>query len=857
MAAWGAASGGIAHNDLKIDEQSDYNDLSKDLENGKEKEFVFDLDFPSRNDLEEDPNQNEDFIHDRLADLANIKMNFSKDDDNNNNNNNDDDDDDYDDSNNSNNKNLNFFAKHEVLFKFLKILPEPNFDNFNDKFIYQLFSSLAALCDPLTQPSETGENNEFILSLDMVSDLVIALNLPKQLENKSPLPFFDMSLQLSIIVEKILFKLNCLDEILLSKIENDEENWLNNLKYWIPDNTLSSPSNLSNNYHDLKLLYSITCVSLLCIYKLTNKNLCLNPFLSFFLKIWKLQTLVVLLGLEIDRRDEKENLRGYPLIIRYVVKGSSAIRNVCAMILNNDLDTRIHDIKHESLNNFMSPWGRKAGNGSLFADMRLYVAAMLALGGELIDVTSLLIDLEPDDKLDEDIKYMFDYEFEDQDSTEAIENGPLDEDGEYDLHPDCNCEFEESEYRDCDYEDQDDENEYLHEYDNNDKALDFLPQSNGLITKIVDKNGKVFLKFLDKDNNEFIYDPENGDLMDNKNKEKINQEELLIKSNPIMNRNNFPTAFRSKIEEADDNDDSDGKDWRDVPRGDNIFFTDEFVNIIEKDDDDGKILIKNWSDMKSIFIEMTKKSISEEKGKTLILSVANVVKQEFDEQMKLARLGSEARLKHEQKIAQQKKGENICSPDTIYEFLSSNWTFESMINFNPAISFCIIDELLMAHGYRRVLIWFLTHLELSHWLINYIHELLVGIRGNTGNSAFPFSRKGPLVLSKVEKSMLLHEFISNAVVFIARGSGLETDLLQENYDNEQEEDVSVFGSHYRTIAKPSQARKLAKIICLMIKSLYDKKILIEKDEEYRPELQTLLIQWVCILPEAKQLFMRC
>ncbi|GME98491.1 unnamed protein product [Ambrosiozyma monospora] len=42
--------------------------------------------------------------------------------------------------------------------------------------LWKLFSSLSTLCDPFTQPSQTGPHNESILSLDLVSDLILAIN---------------------------------------------------------------------------------------------------------------------------------------------------------------------------------------------------------------------------------------------------------------------------------------------------------------------------------------------------------------------------------------------------------------------------------------------------------------------------------------------------------------------------------------------------------------------------------------------------------------------------------------------------------------------------------------------------------
>lgn len=44
------------------------------------------------------------------------------------------------------------------------------------------------------------------------------------------------------------------------------------------------------------------------------------------------------------------------------------------------------------------------------------------------------------------------------------------------------------------------------------------------------------------------------------------------------------------------------------------------------------------------------------------------------------------------------------------------------------------------------------------------------------------------------------------------------------------------------------------IICLMIKSLVEKKIISLQDDDYKTELQSLLIRWIGILPEARALY---
>ncbi|GME72618.1 unnamed protein product [Ambrosiozyma monospora] len=273
---------------------------------------------------------------------------------------------------------------------------------------------------------------------------------------------------------------------------------------------------------------------------------------------------------------------------------------------------------------------------------------------------------------------------------------------------------------------------------------------------------------------------------------------------------------------------------------------------------------------------MTRSTVSDDQSEKIIRSTAWVVRYEYE-----ASVMSDSEK-------EERSNDPTINVDVIYSFLSHHKNFENMIKFNPSASFCIIDELLMVEGYRRVLIWFLTHLELSQWLINYFHELLIGSRGNPDptisddfiSARFKFSREGAIVLSEIEKSMLLHEFFSNALIYLSRGASLEIEDMENeptihcsslsvhdsgtNDDNTEDDqsDIKVIAPNQldgsRFITNRSNAQKLMKVICLMLKSLEEKGILSLNDSEYRIEIQTLLVQWVGVgmLPEARELFFK-
>lgn len=609
----------------------------------------------------------------------------------------------------------------------------------------RLFALVAMLTDPISQPMETDTH---VISLELLSQLITAFEFDKL----SITPEFDLSTKLFLIVESSLRLLNCHDEVKLRSLNNSDAkvDWRPRLQEWTPHGI---------NDQDLRLIYMIDCVCIYTIYKLYayhESDLCLNPFLEFFLKLWKVFTNVVLLGLEIDRRVEPLQAVETPRIVRHVIRGSSTVRYVLATILNDDVQNRIHDFEHLNIHDLLSPYGRRCGSGALFADVRWYVGAMLALGSELNEVVETLVDLEPNDRYDEDIKYIFMHEYEDFHHEQLF---PEEYEGD----------------------------------DPSDEPIMYVDQD-GNFHRVVKQ--RCSCQFFDEE-----------ETADDEPEESENEE-----------FDSIPQAVRS--EQTIEFDDM-GRDWRDVTRGGNIFFNTEFPL------DDSECL--NWKALCEMFETMMESSISETAARSVIKTVARSVKMELENDINRT-AGDDI----------PEVADDLVTTDKIYEKWSSGWVFEAMLALNPEASYAMLDEMFMANGYRRVLIWFITHLALSFSLMNYVLELVTGLRGETRISKkFKFSRQGSLILSDIEKSMLLHEFFNNCLIYLSK-----TADKYNSYSNHSAENVTEL----------ERCLKIVKLVCLMVNRLLDMDSI--DMEEYKIEISSLLINWIGIAGEAKDLFFR-
>lgn len=629
--------------------------------------------------------------------------------------------------------------RHKVILNLLKLS--------KNEEVSKLFLLVSALTDPMSQPNETDKH---MISLELLSQLIIAF----QYNTKSLTPEFDLAMNLFIIVQSTLKLLNCDDIVKLRSFNNSDlrVDWRLKLPEWTPQGI---------NNQDLRLIYMIDCVCMYTIYKLYafhDKDLCLNPFLEFFLTLWKVFTNIVLLGLEVDRRVETIRNVECPNVVKQVIRGSSAVRYVLASILNDDVENRMHDFNHLNIQFFLSAYGRRCGSGALYADVRWYVGAMLALGSELNEVVETLVDLEPNDRYDEDVKYIFAYEYEDfhhesmfpENHTDTTTIMYVDQEGNFHraVRQRCTCQF-------FDSDDEDEGDEFINDED----AFDTIPHAA-------------------------------------RSDQAIEFDEI-------------------------------GRDWRDVTRGGNIFFNTEFPF-----DDTG--VCSKWSELCNIFKEMEIVGIPDDLAKLGIKTIARTVKLELEEEINKTVADDDTR---------DDSDDELITTDKIYEYWSAGFTFEAMIGLNPESCYSMLDEMFMANGYRRVLIWFITHLALSFSLMNYIFELVNGLRGETRiNKKFKFSRQGPLVLSEVEKSMLLHEFFSNCLIYLSKTT--------DKYKASQGGNSANAGN----VTELERCIKIVKLICLMVNRLDENESI--DLEEYRIEITSLLINWIGIIHEAKELFFK-
>ncbi|CAL9732464.1 protein Caf130p [Monosporozyma unispora] len=676
------------------------------------------------------------------------------------------------------------------------------------------FQNLCSLVDPLTQPLP---NDNYVVSIDLLADLFLQYCYNDIKPGKIRYQGFDIKFHVGMNMERIIMnsmeRFNCSSYDRLQNIGlncfNDKniENLWDYMYGWLPRGL---------NTQDLEVLYMVNIMAVYVIYKLYNdKPIQLNPFLSILISVWKKLSCVILFSLDVDRMLEQDETRETPLLIRATIRGSSALRAVIATVLNNQVEYMEHDFKHEPVNTFMSPHGRKLCQGALHADLRSHAAAMLALGVDLKDVTDLLADLQAGDRFDEDIRYMFEYEYEDYN---VVDNEPSTG------KPNANVNDEKTgglfQYRRCDCIFDDDKMVSIH----NQKSQDNLATT----TTPIEAN-------------------HNG--------------------NSNISNTNTPFAIRSK---AFFEFDYSGKDWRDVPRGLNLYYTPTYK------------FVKNpkLEDVNKLMVRATTTFFTHSEAVLLLRLVASCVKEE-QESMILNRFTENGKDNATQ------QGENkakIVTPDDIYEIWCDSSAFEKMVYLNLELAWKLMDEMLMCNGYRRVLIWFLTHMELNHTLIHYIFELVMGLRGqefdptstledkkktllhdllvtkktddddvkseskDESKDKLPFSRQGPLILSEIETNMLLQEFFTNAAIF----------LSNSNPDND--EDVGVNGTNNDENGKDSSKHVslytigLVKLICFMVRTLMENEKFDFTKAECSFELQTLLMNWIGLIPEAQELF---
>lgn len=240
-------------------------------------------------------------------------------------------------------------TRHNFLFHKMKL------SEFQSPLLNEQFKTICSFVDPITQPPP---NDSHIISIDLLHDLYLGSITPeiiKQLSDYKDIWKIHLSFNLEKIVVAIMKCLNCWDYDTLTSIQRaselDPENYQPRLKQWLPQVT---------NTQDLELLYMVALLSFYSLHVLhSDKPVQLNPFLSLLFKVWKNLTIVIILGLEIDRLEEERATYNTPTMVRAVIRGASALRALVATMLNGHMEQKQHDFKHEPINLFMSPHGRK------------------------------------------------------------------------------------------------------------------------------------------------------------------------------------------------------------------------------------------------------------------------------------------------------------------------------------------------------------------------------------------------------------------------------------------------------------------------------------------------------------------
>ncbi|SCV04514.1 LAME_0H19042g1_1 [Lachancea meyersii CBS 8951] len=668
--------------------------------------------------------------------------------------------------------------RHQILYYVLR-LHEQN----SSPLLKTQFYTLCALVDPVTQPIPSDSH---IVSIDLLSDLFLGL-LSTEIETLSLNWRFHICFNLHKIVHASLSRLNCNDFQRLNSVNNSDESvdWRSNLHKWLPQGL---------NTQDLELVYMVDILAIYLLHKLyRDLPIQMNPFLGPMISLWKNLTFVVLLGLEIDRFEEEQETFSTPVIVRATIRGASALRSVVATILNGHVEYKRHDFKHEPINIFMSPHGRKLCNGALYTDVRSHAAAMLALGIELEDVTNLLSDLQPGDRFDEDVKYMFDYEY---DNYNEVDTEELDEE-----------ELEDAESRE----------------------------------RIKEMRAYYKRCHCQFDDDELL--PDDAEYSESNASKAKTYHEAAPETRVKATATNKPVAHRSKRDGVDF--DFKGRDWRDIPRGLNFYFNERYEFMQTLSTDVAASLMKAAGERKLTF---------EEGEKLLRLTASCVAREQEHTVLQSAAASQEDRVLNSHYTL---VGDGDLTTDYIYEHWCEDSLFERTLQHNEILVWRQMDEMLMCSGYRRVLVWFITHLEVNRSMIEYIYTLIMGERGeivaseddhtkNQNEAVYdkvPFSRQGPLQLSEIEVKMLLQEIFTNFAIFFSK-------YARESGEYSDGEQIKEDGDH----GIPPRILGFMKLVCLMVKRLMAENKFDLEDPDYIFELQTLLMSWICILPDARELF---
>ena len=723
----------------------------------------------------------------------------------------------------------NTTRRHCILYNIMQL------DTIASPLLEIQFKLIAGLVDPLTQPSP---NDKFVISLDLLYRLFIGIlikyyKIDKDQTSQGSDWKFTTCFNMQKIIDHSLLRLNCHDyQTLASLGDITQQSWKTELHKWLPHGL---------NTQDLELVYMIDILAVYTIYQLYSyQPIQLNPFLSPLIQLWKNLSCVILLGLEIDRLEEAHGTFETPLLVRATVRGTTALRSVVASILNQHMDVNKHDFRHETLNTFMSPYGRKLCQGALLADLRSFAAALLALGSELEDITELLADLQPGDRFDEDVRYMFEYECDDYEDGGSISGS--------------------------------------------------VGSNNSDVAKagpVVNRVGAMEVENLDvrtavhrrrcrcifEDDKLLGHDVYTGiDEIDDQDGATTGEKFDGGATGGITSNHHDREGYNSRLKSYFEFDYG-GKDWRDVPRGFNLYYSPGYRFV----------RYPRYNLFLSLTERATTRGLSNEESLELLRLVASAIKLQQENTIFSTISGNLQGFGFRNKEATIRTDDDdrVLTPDDIYDIWCRESVLERILYFNQDVSWKLIDEMLMCSGHRRALIWFITHMEINHSLIHYIFELVMNLRGeqldpdislqdqrlillsemtrttrvDTGThserqaiATLPFSRQGNIVLSDIETKMLLQEFFTNAAIYFPAVDEVGEDSASrsqdgdnKNGDTNDSEDVSLYSIG------------LVKLICYMVQAIVKSGKFDFSKSGCTFELQTLLMNWIGVIPEAHDL----
>lgn len=665
-----------------------------------------------------------------------------------------------------------------------------------DESDQKTFMTLLCLCDPKTQPQEP---DDYVLSLDVLTDVFIGILFLLESNNiadyqgddgnKLACIKFTMSIQLYKILLQIL---QILGPSTHTEIEIIGTVNVADWEYKVDSWAVKLP--LRTDDHNLKVTYLMVCVLLNTLRKLfpdecndNDFNLAKNPYTPKFVELFKVYSRIVFHCLQIDQFLEIQSSYTPNFIIQ-ILKGSSLVRHVLAYILNysrnfnpNDQlclvdDDYYHDIHNESLLAIYSPVIRqKIDGGSLMKHMAYYTLLqyLITAGAPTLQLTDINeAKIFMNDKLDEDLRYIFEYDDADEETEEHENHENLEIDNEDQAQSETN-EIAQN---------------HTHTHDDNTKGI----RSKGFNYQ-----------------RDYLYDAKKT------------------------------TGNNGQYGENDDDDDQEDE-WIDRPRGSNVQINLELLALAHLGDKCGDYAYRTASEFKKnlllVILYPQPVSPNDEKYHTiarrLLRTVAGriVAPEYFTDEFSISEyLFSE--------VTNEALVNRIIEKNLITPVLRVK-NFELLLVTNPELALLVFDELLMEEGQRRMHIWVLCHeINLSNNYLDYIFQLLTEQRNVTLN--LPFSRAGnAVILTDLEKSMIIHEFLEGAHEFLSASDGINTE------------------DGYQVILSEAVCNKYVIVICLMVDKLIDKGVITESSYANLHVIIRFLFDFINKVPQARKTYFR-